>query len=140
MKKTGASVFGGLAVVALGISLQYLPEEFSTAIRMVNGFLIVALQVWIIRRVLSYERRLAAHESDMLQVVSEGEERRSNEVRKLAEETSRIAEELAADVKHKDEVAARTSDELTGKLNQNLAVSTESRDMLTTIVDKNAGS
>jgi hypothetical protein len=108
-------VLKGMAIpiaITIGLSifswvLKDLPFVLSTWIRIFNGFVITALLIWFIRRVLSYEDRLTAHRTDILDFIRKGEAARKRDVEQLVAQTAEIAAEVAKEAASKAEALAR---------------------------------
>lgn len=122
----------GLLLIGLAWVIRDWPEPVVTVIRLSNGFIIVSLAMWLVQRVLSYERLLLSHRAEIMQLISRGEERRNEALAALMKQTSEIAADLAEKTARKAEAAEHASsarhEAITRKLDTVLGQQNESKD------------
>jgi cyanate permease len=99
-------------LLAMSFFIAEAPQVWTNRIRILNGFTLVALVVWVIQRILRYERRLTNHEAEMLAVIDRGQQQRTKEIATLAEHQA----ELAAALRDERQQKHQDQQELSGKL------------------------
>ena len=88
-------VIWAVGLIALGAVLASIPDNWSRFIRTFNGFVIVAILVWVVRRIFGYESALVDHRTEIIDLMKGAEAARQREIFELADRTSQIAKELA---------------------------------------------
>jgi hypothetical protein len=89
-----------LSVSMLALAWQYfLPPWWTSALRIVNGFIVIALLYWVVRRVLENKVLIKAHRLEILQLVRRAEEDRKNTVDRMMVETAELGRIVAEHTK-----------------------------------------